>query len=198
MYLKNRTILSMLAGIFVIVSVSGICYAYTYLTKDQALTEVLGTDCEIVTETERLKGPILEKIKERLGGKLVYYQEGSESAEVASNKKIEFHFAVQDGKKVRVAVIDTEPGKWGPVDFVIAMDLEPRIKTVKVMRYMEKRGRPIARTTFLNQYTEKTASAPLEVGKDITAVSGATISSRAATFAVKKALVMYEECYSGK
>jgi Na+-translocating ferredoxin:NAD+ oxidoreductase RnfG subunit len=38
----------------------------------------------------------------------------------------------------------------------------------------------------------------MQVGKDIVGVSGATISSRSATFAVKKAIVMYEEVYLKK
>ena len=40
-----------------------------------------------------------------------------------------------------------------------------------------------------------TVNSPLTVGKDIVGISGATISSRSATFTVKKALVMYDEFY---
>jgi Na+-translocating ferredoxin:NAD+ oxidoreductase RnfG subunit len=97
-----------------------------------------------------------------------------------------------------VAIIDVEPGKWGPVEFITAMDLKGTVKRVKVMSYQEQRGRPIARNSFLNQYRGKSSSSPMQVGKDIVGVSGATISSRSATFAVKKAIVMYEEVYLKK
>jgi hypothetical protein len=63
------------------------------------------------------------------------------------------------------------------------------------MSYQEKRGRPIARLSFLRQYRGKTSKSRLKVGKDITGVSGATISSISATFAVKKAIVLYKEFY---
>ena len=63
------------------------------------------------------------------------------------------------------------------------------------MSYQEKRGRPIARMSFLQQYRGKSLDDTLEVGRDIVGISGATISSRAATFEVKKALVLYNEIY---
>jgi Na+-translocating ferredoxin:NAD+ oxidoreductase RnfG subunit len=50
----------------------------------------------------------------------------------------------------------------------------------------------------MQQYEGKTTDDPLEVGRDITGISGATISSRSATFAVKKALVLFEELYLKK
>ncbi|MGD9157155.1 MAG: FMN-binding protein [Desulfobacteraceae bacterium] len=74
------------------------------------------------------------------------------------------------------------------------MDLRPKVIKVAVLKYMEKRGRPIARSSFMKQYDGKTSRDPIEVGKDITGISGATISSRAASFSVKKALILVEEC----
>jgi Na+-translocating ferredoxin:NAD+ oxidoreductase RnfG subunit len=47
----------------------------------------------------------------------------------------------------------------------------------------------------MRQYVGKTSRSTLQVGKDITGISGATISSRATTFAVTKAIVLYEELY---
>ena len=94
-----------------------------------------------------------------------------------------------------MAIVDEEPGKWGPVKFIIAMDLRGVVKVVKVMSYHEKRGRPIARSSYMKQYKGKTGKSTLQVGKDIIGISGATISSRSATFAVKKAIVLYEEIY---
>lgn len=175
-----------------------VCFAFTLLTKDEALKQVFWSGAQIETETVELTGEILENIKKRLGGSMVYEQQGSESAKVAEKHTVDFHFGLKDGKKRGVAIIDVEPGKWGPVEFITAMDLKGTVKRVKVMSYQEQRGRPIARNSFLNQYRGKSSSSPLTVGKDIIGVSGATISSRAATFAVKKAIVIYEEVYLKK
>ena len=169
--------------------------AFTLLTKEKALKEVFWSGAQIETETKELSGDTLMNIKKRLGGSLEFFQEGSESKRVEGATSIDFHFGLKDGKKRGLAIIDVQPGKWGPVEFIIAMDVKGTVKKVRVMSYQEQRGRPIARNSFLNQYRGKSSSSLMEVGKDIVGVSGATISSRAATFSVKKAIVIYEEVY---
>jgi Na+-translocating ferredoxin:NAD+ oxidoreductase RnfG subunit len=187
--------LTLFAGMLVITIA---CFAFTLLTKEEALKEVFWSGAQIEPETKELTGDVLARIKKRLGGSLVYEQKGSESAKVAETHTVTFHFGVKNGEKKGVAIIDTEPGKWGPVEFITAMDIKARVKRVKVLSYQEIRGRPIARSSFMNQYRGKSSSSPLQVGKDIVGISGATISSRAATFAVKKAIVIYEEVYLHK
>jgi Na+-translocating ferredoxin:NAD+ oxidoreductase RnfG subunit len=175
-----------------------ICYGFVLLTKEQALKEVFPADFEIKVEPQELEGETLERIKKRLGGTLEFYQAGSESVAVAEDTKINFIFGVRNGEKKGVAIIDVQPGKWGPVKFITAMDVKGRVRRVRVMGYQEIRGRPIAQKSFMNQYRGKTSKSALTVGRDIVGISGATISSRAATFAVKKAIVIYEEVYLHK
>ncbi|MBU1168534.1 MAG: FMN-binding protein [Proteobacteria bacterium] len=175
-----------------------VCHAFIVLTEEQALKEVFFSGAEIETETKTLAGDTLKKIKESLGGNLIYHQEGSESADVQSNQNVKLFFAKKDGERKGVAIIDEQPGKWGPVVFIIAMDIKGTVKAVRVMSYQEIRGRPIARLAFMNQYKGKSVNSTLTVGRDIVGISGATISSRSATFAVKKALVLYDELYLKK
>ena len=177
---------------------AAVALAFTLLTQEEALKEVFWDGAVIEKETKELTGDTLARILERLGGSLVYTQEGSESAAVETQHKIDFFFAKKDGERKGVAIIDVEPGKWGPVEIITAMTTDAAVKNVRVMSYQEQRGQPIARSSFLNQYRGKTSRSPLTVGKDIVAISGATISSRAATFTVKKAIVVYEEVYLHK
>ncbi|MFZ2631506.1 MAG: FMN-binding protein [Desulfosalsimonadaceae bacterium] len=193
---KITVILHVMLGLMVFLPLT--CHAFTILTKDEALKTIFGESAKIVTETKELSGPPLEKITARLDGTMVFTQEGSESEEVEEQSSVDFLFATKDGKKYGVAIIDVEPGKWGPVEFIVAMDLQGTVRTVKVMSYEEIRGRPIAETGFMNQYKGKSSKSALTVGKDIIGISGATISSKAATFTVKKAIVMYEEFYLNK
>jgi Na+-translocating ferredoxin:NAD+ oxidoreductase RnfG subunit len=179
-------------------SYPAICPAFTLLTEEQALKEVFFSGAELETETQSLAGDVKKRIEKRLGGTLVFHQEGSESAAVRSKRKVTFIFAKKNGVRKGVAIIEVQPGKWGPVEFIVAMDIRGTIKAVRVMSYQEIRGRPIARLAFMNQYRGKTVNSTLTVGRDIVGISGATISSRAATFTVKKALVMYEEFYLKK
>ncbi|MHB9154230.1 MAG: FMN-binding protein, partial [Endomicrobiales bacterium] len=64
-----------------------------------------------------------------------------------------------------------------------------------VISFEEKTGRPIARGSFLSQFTGKGIKDKFVVGEDVTPVSGATISAESAAFAVKKAIVLYDEFY---
>ena len=193
----------MLKRVFAIVSflmfaLAAGSFAFVLLTKEDALKEVFFSGAEIEKETKELTGATLARIKERLGGNLIYTQEGSESAAVESQTKIDFYFAKKDGERRGVAIIDVEPGKWGPVEIITAMTTEAVVKNVRVLSYQEQRGQPIARNSFMNQYNGKTSKSPLTVDKDIIPISGATISSRAATFTVRKAIVIYEEVYLKK
>jgi len=173
-------------------------YAISLMTLEEGLKQVFPSGTKIEVETKELSGETLNKIKEEVGGSLVYEQEGSESAPVEATTKIDFYFGIKDGKRIGVAIHDVEPGRWGPVEFLTAMDIKGTIKAVRVLSYQEIRGKPIARLSFMNQYRGKNVNSTLTVGRDIIGVSGATISSRAATFTVKKALVIYNEVYLRK
>ncbi len=189
--LRNPVLIA--TGIFFMLSTA--CFGFELMTEEEALKQIFGTKPNIVKETKELEGEELEAVKERLGGQLVDFQEGSESAQVEGEDEVEFYFAEQDGKRYGVAIVDTEPGKWGPVKYIIALDTKGIVRNVKVLSYEEKRGRPIARSSFLNQFKGKSSDDPVEVGKDISGISGATISSRSSAFAVRKAIALYEELY---
>lgn len=193
--MNKRFVLSAAVMFCLTVLAFGNCYAAQLLTKEEAFNKVFAPGVKIVTENKDLVEPKLSKVIERLGGNLVCSQKGSKSEDVKTKTSFDFYFAEKDGKRTTVAIIDDEPGKWGPVEFMVAMDLQGVVTRVEVLSYQEKRGQPIARHSFLSQYEGKTSKSPLQVDKDITGVSGATISSRCATFAVKKAIILYEEFY---
>jgi len=194
----KRSVLFLAAAICLSFVLSGTCYAMRLLSQEEALKKVFGPDVKIVTENKELTEPALSKAKGRLDGNLVYFQKGSKSENVEAKTNFDFYFASKDGKKTGVAIIDDEPGKWGPIEFIIALDLQGTVTRVEVLSYQEKRGQPIARHSFLSQFEGKTSKSPIQIDKDINGISGATISSRCATFAVKKAIVLYEEIYLNK
>jgi hypothetical protein len=63
------------------------------------------------------------------------------------------------------------------------------------MAYVEIRGRPIARRTYMEQYEGKSVDSPIEIGNDIQGITGATVSSLSASFAIKKGLILFNELY---
>jgi Na+-translocating ferredoxin:NAD+ oxidoreductase RnfG subunit len=183
-------------------AMTNVTFGVTLLTKDQALKEMFPDVDAVTSKSRQLTASEITTIKNRLGGSLVHYQAGSQSAKVAETTSYDFYLGTKNGKVVRIAVIEEQPGKWGPVQFIIAVDCTMgKINNLAVMSYVEKRGRPIALRNFLDQFINKKSSDPISVRgekgipRDIRAVSGATISSDCTCFAVKKVLALYEEVY---
>lgn len=54
-------------------------------------------------------------------------------------------------KKISVAIIEKQLGKWGPIQYIVALDMEGKISNLAVMSFVEKRGKPIAKRLFLKQ-----------------------------------------------
>jgi len=194
--MKNK-VAKMVLGIGMIVCVHAV-HGMTLLTQDQALKEMFPGADRIVPQTKTPPDAELARIKARLGGTLVHFQRGSESASVQEKSEFTFYVGYQKDRPVGIALIEEQPGKWGPVTYIILLDPSTaKVKNLAVMSYEEKRGRPIARRNFLDQFLGKGTADALKVHKDIRAVSGATISSEATCFAVKKATVLCEELIAG-
>lgn len=83
-------------------------------------------------------------------------------------------------------------GKERPITFMIGIQPSGEIMGVEVLVYRESRGSEIRNPRFMAQFVKKKVSNPLRLGDDVESVSGATLSSRAATYAVKKALAIFE------
>lgn len=154
-------------------------YEQIYLTQEQALRVAI-PDAEKVTP--RPVTPTAEErkqIERRLGRKL------EESSYV-------FHEGTRGGKTVGYALVVDELGKYYPITFIVGMKPNGEIREVAVMVYRERRGDAVRRGRFLNQFDGKTSADPLMVNRDITHLTGATVSSWSIAAGVKKALVVFE------
>ena len=189
----------LLTFILIFAFFSQTAFGVVLLDKEEALKEMFPEADEIVEEVHELTEVEITAVKDQLGGQLVHFQRGSQSEMVQDKLSYTFYFGMIDGEKMGVAIIEEQPGKWGPVEFIIALDnATVKVKNLAVMSYQEKRGRPIARKSFLNQFIGKGSEDPIKVRKDVRAISGATISSDATCFAVKKVIALYEEVYIKK
>ena len=181
-------ILSVLLALVLVRPASGV----VLLNQEQALKQMFADGMKVTPDVRLLTDGQVAAVKEQLGGKWTLYQAGSKSAEGTENDSVTFFFATKDGKPTGVALIEVQPGKWGPVKYIVALDKDGKVVNLAVMSYVEQRGRPISTRRFLGQFIGKTGKSPITVGKDVDAVSGATISSRATAFAVKKVIALYE------
>jgi Na+-translocating ferredoxin:NAD+ oxidoreductase RnfG subunit len=93
------------------------------------------------------------------------------------------------GVKGTIFVFDVL-GQNSPITFGVGITPAGLIRGVEVVAYREPRGEEIRNPRFLRQLEGKSVKDKLALGVDVDAVTGATISSRSATFAARKALAL--------
>ena len=178
--------------IFFLFLSANLCFAITLLTEKEALIRIMPEAGEITTQKFIVSQEQFEAIKKALGGTLVYKVTGEGAEELNKQREFTFNFGKKENKLIGAAVILDEPGKWGPIKFIINLSAQGEIQDAAVMKYTETRGRPVASRNFLRQFFGKTLSDPLRLDEDIQGISGATISSHAACFVMKKAMALYK------
>jgi Na+-translocating ferredoxin:NAD+ oxidoreductase RnfG subunit len=92
------------------------------------------------------------------------------------------------GALLGFAQVRNSKGKDQPITYLVAIDSASALKDVDILVYREPRGGEVAYDSWRKQFRGKTNSAPLQVGKDIKNISGATISSNSVTRGVKQTL----------
>ena len=83
-------------------------------------------------------------------------------------------------------------GQSLPITFAVGVKADGTVQDVQVMVYRESHGGEVRERRFRAQFSGKTLQQPLVVGKDVDAISGATISSHSAAYAVRKGLALAE------
>src|SRR5262249_21801883 len=81
------------------------------------------------------------------------------------------------------------------ITFMVAVSPEHRVVDILVMVFRENRGSEIREARFLRQFKGKKASDALTVNRDIVNYSGATLSSKAISRGVKRALALVDHFY---
>ena len=102
-------------------------------------------------------------------------------------------FVATTGERVDgYAVVDDEKGQHLPITFGVKFDPEGKVRRTEVMAYREKYGDEIREARFRRQFHGQGPSAALELGEDVVAISGATISSRSMVRMVRRATVLVQ------
>jgi Na+-translocating ferredoxin:NAD+ oxidoreductase RnfG subunit len=86
------------------------------------------------------------------------------------------------------AVVRNVLGKDQPITFLVAVDSASVLRDVDILVYREPYGGEVAYDAWRRQFRGKTPNDPLEIGKDIRSISGATISANSVTLGVRRAL----------
>ena len=161
---------------------SGLWAQTVYLKPADALRIIFKDSAEIISEKKTLTPAERTILEKKLGGKL-------------AKESWNFYSARTGGKVDGYALIDNEVGKTEPITFLTAITPSGEVKEVEILVYREPIGSEVHEKRFLRQYQGKRGVDPIRVGQDIANISGATLSARAVSQGVKRALALWELFY---
>ena len=87
-----------------------------------------------------------------------------------------------------VFIVDEVIGKHEYITFAVGVNTDGSVHGIEIMDYRESYGYEIRDPAWRAQFTGKTAADPLKLDRDIKNISGATLSCRHITDAVKRVL----------
>jgi Na+-translocating ferredoxin:NAD+ oxidoreductase RnfG subunit len=94
----------------------------------------------------------------------------------------------RQGALLGFAQVRNVKGKDQPITYLVATDSADALRDIDILVYREPHGGEVAYEPWRKQFRGKTTGSPLQVGRDIRNISGATISSNSVTRGVRKAL----------
>lgn len=116
-----------------------------------------------------LKSQIEQEVRQRFFANEVYVWKISKGSSIAG-----------------YAVMDNVYGKSMPITFLVVFDKEFRILNSSIIKYREPYGGGVANENWNSQFTGKDSSSSFEVGKEISGISGATISVNSVSKGIRK------------
>jgi Na+-translocating ferredoxin:NAD+ oxidoreductase RnfG subunit len=108
-----------------------------------------------------------------------------------AEKQVVFERILSGGKAMGYLYRARERGKVERMDFAVALDPAGKVSRVLLTAYRENIGGEVGSNRFMNQFKGKGAADPLQLNRDVDGISGASLSSRAVTLGVRKAVVFW-------
>jgi len=107
------------------------------------------------------------------------------------SKLVNVYTGIKGDRVVGYAFIDVHTVRTLPEAFMIVLSPEGSVRSLRVLAFHEPLDyQPTSR--WYEQFADKSLREPLRVGGDIHGIVGATLSARATTRGVRRALALYE------
>lgn len=88
--------------------------------------------------------------------------------------------------------VDEVLGKHELITYALGIGTDGRVRGVEILEYREAYGYQIRNKEWRGQFVGRTAADPLELDRDVKNISGATLSCRHVTDAIKRLLALHE------
>jgi len=113
------------------------------------------------------------------------------------SKLVKIYTGMREGKVLGYALIDVHNVRTLPEAFMVVLNPTGEVRSLRVLAFHEPlEYMPTNR--WYSQFDNRSIDAPLRVGGDIHGVVGATLSTRATTRGVRRALAYYEVLLQGE
>ena len=100
--------------------------------------------------------------------------------------------ALSDTGVIGYIVQDDVRGKDQPITYAVAVGPDLAIRALEILAYREAYGGEVRNGSWRSQFLGKSPGDPLRPGREISAITGATISSRAVTLGVRRILIFLD------
>ncbi len=107
------------------------------------------------------------------------------------SRLVKIYTGVRDGAVLGYAVIDVHTVRTLPEAFMVVLSPQGSVRSLRVLAFHEPLDY-LPTDRWYEQFVRKTAAEPLRLGGDVHGIVGATLSARATTRGVRRALAFYQ------
>ena len=100
--------------------------------------------------------------------------------------------ARSDAGLIGYVVQDDVNGKDQLITYAVAVGPDLKVRSLEILAYREAYGGEVRNESWRRQFQGKSPADPLRPGREISGITGATISSRAVTLGVRRVLVLLD------
>ncbi len=179
---RRQFLTTLLVGTLLILGFPLNAATQVFMKPSEAL-EKLMPEAETVVRDQKTLTPELKKRLQEIIRKRV------------RAKGYTFFIGMKQEKPTGYATILNMIGKERPITFMVVINPDGTVRAAEVLVYRESKGFEIRSPRFMGQFKGKTILSTLRPGRDIDVITGATLSSRSATYVVKKALALVDVFY---
>lgn len=156
--------------------------AEEFMSEEEGVRVMLSKSQRVRKEVIKLTHEKKTHIEERIGWKF-------------PEESFEVYIGESDTQVDGYAVVQNTIGKHKPMTYMVGVDNEGSVSDVELLVFRESRGSDVRKKRFNAQYEGKTVFDPVQIKRDITNITGATMSVRSMSAGVKRVLVLIDEFY---
>lgn len=157
-------------------------HAEVFMTEEEAVKVTLPKSRRIRKETLTLSPDQKALVESRIGWKF-------------PEQEFEVYIGETGANVDGYAMVHNTIGKHKHMTYMVGVDATGHVTDVELLVFREAKGSEVGRKRFNYQYEGKTVFDPIRINKDITNISGATMSVRSISAGVKRVLVLIDEFY---